>query len=112
MKNPAPYLRRTLFSLLDGNVTYETAVVPVYEGEGEVLPRQIIIGDYSDGDRSNKHGFEVNASQLVEFFCKKITGIKKHVDAMGEILENLIHQTTKSILLSGPNLNVCVRGRL
>jgi hypothetical protein len=111
MKNPAPYLRRTLFSLLDGNVTYETAVVPVYEGEGEVLPRQIIIGDYSDGDRSNKHGFEVNASQLVEVICEQSTGIKKHVDAIGEIVANLIHPTTQSNLLSGTDFNVCVQGR-
>jgi hypothetical protein len=111
MKNPAPYLRRTLFSLLDGNVSYESAVVPVYEGEGEVVARQIIIGDYSDADRSNKQNFGANGSQIIEVVCEQPTGIKKHADAIGELVMNLIKPTTTSNLLSNTDFSILIKGK-
>jgi hypothetical protein len=112
MRNPAPYLRKTLFTLLDGNVTYDGATVPVVEsGSGDLVPYQIFIGEYSDGDRSNKHGFEADASQVVEVVGEQGTAVKKHVDEIGDLVMNIIHPTTQSNLLSSTDFNVCVQGR-
>ena len=108
MKNPAPYLRKTLLTLLNGNVSYESEVIPVFEGEGEVLPRQIIIGEYSDADRSNSHEWGANASQVIEVICEQDTAIRKHVDAIGELVSNIIHPAPTSNALNGSDFHIIV----
>jgi hypothetical protein len=115
MKNPAPYLRRTLFSLLDGNVTYNDGegfngtVEVVESGSGTTgLKYQIFIGDYSDSDRSNKHTFGANASQLVEVVAEQNDENKKYVDAIGELVNDLILPTTQTKNLNGSDFQVIV----
>lgn len=117
MKNPAPYLRKTLFSLLDGNVSYDDGkgfnqAVSVYEGgSGDDERYQIFIGEYSDADRSNKNTFGANATQVIEITGNQVDSAKKHVDAIGDIVMNLIHPTTQSDLLNGTDFSVTVVGR-
>lgn len=116
MKNPAPYLRETIGTLLDGNVTYNddedfNGVVPVVASEGAESKYQIFIGSYSDSDDSNKSGFGSNASQIVEVIGEQMTAAKQHVDAIGELVTNLIHPTTTSNLLSGTDFSVMVVGK-
>jgi hypothetical protein len=118
MKNPAPYLRKTIFALLSGNVTYNdgkgfNGVVDVVEsGSGTVgATYQIFIGEYSDNDRSNKHNFGANASQLIEVVAEQSDSAKKHVDAIGELVMNLIKPTTTSKLLSGTDFTIMVIGK-
>jgi hypothetical protein len=115
MKNPAPYLRKTIFALLSGNVTYNdgkgfNGVVDVVEsGSGTVgVTYQIFIGEYSDNDRSNKHNFGANASQLIEVVAEQNDSAKKHVDAIGELVNDLILPTTQSKNLNGADFQVIV----
>lgn len=116
MKNPAPYLRKKIGDLIDTNVTYDDGegfndVVPVVASEGMDSKYQIFIGDYSDADRSNAHVFGSNASQLIEIVGEQDTAQKKHVDAIGELVMNIIHPTTQSNLLSGTDFMISVVGR-
>jgi hypothetical protein len=113
MKNPAPYLRRKILALLDGNVSYDGADVDVVEsGSGsEGIGYQIFIGEYSDADSSNKHTFGANATQVIEAVSEQNDSTKKAVDAIGELVMNLIHPTTQSDLLSGTDFKVIVVGR-
>lgn len=118
MKNPAPYLRKTIFTLLSGNITYNdgkgfNGVVDVVEsGSGTVGVRyQIFIGEYSDSDRSNKQTFGANASQLIEVVAEQNDSVKKYVDEIGELVMNLIKPTTTSNLLSGTDFTILVKGK-
>jgi hypothetical protein len=115
MKNPAPYLRRTIFSLLDGNVTYNDGkgfngtVEVVESGSGSANARyQIFIADYSDADRSNKQNFGANASQLIEVVAEQHDSVKKHVDAIGELVNDLILPTTQTKNLNGSDFQIIV----
>lgn len=112
MKNPAPYLRRTLFALLSDNVTYNSAIVPVFENDeahDDLL--QIVIGEYSDADSSNKENFQARGNQVIEVVSFQSTGAKKVVDAVGELVMNLIKPTTKSEVLSGTDFQVLTFGK-
>jgi hypothetical protein len=113
MKNPASYLRRTILSLLDGNVSYGGNAVDVVEsGSGtEGVGYQIFIGEYSDADSSNKHVFGANATQVIEVVSEQADSTKKAVDAIGELVTALIHPTTQSNLLSSADFRVIVVGR-
>lgn len=112
MKNPAPYLRRTLFALLNGNVTYDSNVIPVYENdEDHDDALQIVIGEYSDADMSNKDNFQARGSQVLEVVSFQTTGAKKVVDAVGELVMDEIHPTTKSDTLSGVDFQVMIQGK-
>lgn len=109
MKNPAPYLRRTLFTLLNVNVSYNAANVPVYENdEDHDDALQIVIGDYSDADRSNAHEFGANATQVIEIVSWQDTGAKKTVDAIGELVNNIIMPTPQSATLNGADFHIIV----
>lgn len=112
MKNPAPYLRAKIGSLLTGSVTYNAAVVPVYgndEDHDDLL--QIVIGDYADGDDSNKTHFQSTGTQVIEVISIQPTAAKKTVDAVGELVMNIIHPTTRSETMSGTDFQVMVQGR-
>lgn len=116
MKNPASYIRKKLGDLIDTNVSYNDGdgfndVVPVVASEGVDSKYQIFIGDYSDADRSNKHNFGANATQVIEIVGEQATAQKKHVDAIGELVMNVIHPTTQSSLLSGTDFMVMVVGK-
>lgn len=112
MKNPAPYLRRTLFTLLNGNISYNSATIPVYENdEDHDDALQIVIGEYSDADMSNKENFQARGSQVVEVVSFQTTGAKKTVDAVGELVMDEIHPTTKSSVLSGTDFQVLIQGK-
>lgn len=91
MKNPAPYLRKAIFSLLSGHVSYLEAQVPVVEGEGNEVRFEIFIAETSISDQSDKHSFTGRGSQLIEI-VERGTGklVHKHVDAIGELVMNLI----------------------
>lgn len=91
MKNPAPYLRKAFFDLLDGQVSYDSTTVAVYEGEGRVSKYQILIGELSISDRSDKHSFSGRGSQLISIVNEgpgKL--VHKHIDAIGDLVMDLI----------------------
>jgi hypothetical protein len=112
MRNPAPYLRQTIGDVLDTNVVYNSATIPVYgNDEDHDDPLQIVIGEYSDADASNKENFQARGSQVIEVISFQSTGAKKTVDAVGELVMDLIHPTTKSEVLSGVDFQVLVIGK-
>lgn len=108
MINPAPYLRKKIFALLNGNITYNALPVPVFEGQGKDLQNQVIIMGYSDNGVPNKHCFIKNASQDVEIITVKNDPTSKDSDAIAELVMNLIHPTVESDLLSGTEFTVDV----
>lgn len=111
MKNPAPHIRRSLYTLLNGNVTYDSAVIPVYEGEGEIVPNQIIIGGYSHADESNKNNFQYRATQLIDIVTVKNDPSSKNSDGVAEIVMNLIKPDTRTMeTLSTADFQITVIG--
>lgn len=112
MIHPAPDIRKRIYELLNGTISYGSQPVPVYEGEDSpVLPYKILIGDYTDADASNKNKFGALATQTIEVVAEQPTGIKKNVDAIGKLVGELIHPTNRSQLLSIPELTVIVLGK-
>jgi hypothetical protein len=112
MINPAPYLRQTIYALLNNAVTYDGDVVPVYEGEGNShAPMQILISTYSDADQSNKTTFGANVSQVIEVQGEQMKITRKGVDIIGEQVMQLIHSQPSDDNLSGGGFSVCVVGR-
>lgn len=91
MKFPAPYVRKQLKVLLNGNVTYNSVVIPVYEGEAPKLDTPfIIIGGYSHTRTLNKHCLAYEADQAIEIITVKDDPSSKSGDAITELLMNLI----------------------
>lgn len=87
MKNPAPYIRQQLYSLLSG-ITYNGATVPVYEEEdGEGVPYKIFLAEQSISSRDTKNSFNHSFEQVIEVVGE---GAKKHVDTIGaEVMDRL-----------------------
>jgi hypothetical protein len=108
MKIPSSYIRKTIFALLNNNVSYESQTVPVYESQAEPGGRAIVIGEYSDADTSNKHGFGADATQVIEVVAVQSTAIREHVDAIGELVNNLIKPTTQTFALDGTDFSIIV----
>lgn len=112
MKNPASYLKKKLFAILNTAVTYNATVVPAFGNDQEHDdPLQIVIGEYSDADSSNKHNFAGNATQVIEVVSVQNDGSTKTVDEVGELVMNVIHPTVRSQLLSGTDFQVVIRGK-
>jgi hypothetical protein len=113
MINPAPYLRQTIFSLLNGNVTYDSADVPVYESEGKHSDKvQIIIGDYSDANAGNKQKFGSQSRQVIQILSQQPTATKKAVDTIGEQVMTLIQSDPQAAdTLDGADFNVTIQGK-
>jgi hypothetical protein len=113
MKNPAPYIRRSLFALLNGSVTYNTVVIPVYEGGGNSSDKyQILIKEYTDADRSNKSNFRGIGNLVIEVVGEEATALNKHVDAIADLVMNIIKPDTKQGgLLSGDVFQVMINGK-
>lgn len=116
MKIPSSYLREKIFSLLDGSVSYDdgegfSGVVPVVSNEGPEGKYGIMIGEYSDANRSNKDNFGSNSTQLIEIIGFDDSVKFTHVDAIGELVANIIHPTIGSNLLSNTDFSIMVVGK-
>lgn len=110
MKNPAPYIRRKLFELMNGNVSFNSANVPVYEGQGGKDDYYVIIGGYSDTDVSDKHTRKMDAVQDIEIVTIKNDSSSRASDEIAETVMNLIHPTIDSDLWSMAEFQVWVVG--
>jgi site-specific recombinase len=109
MKNPAPQIRKKIFFLLDGNVSYNGDDIPVFEGEGISVPNMVIIGDYSQSGIPNKHSFMANAVQTIEIVTVKFDPSSKNSDEVTELVFNLLHPDPDSNLLNTDDFNVYVQ---
>lgn len=100
MKNPAPYVKAKFFELLNGNVNYQSADVPVKEQGGKrVVPYMVLIGEFSLTDRSTKHSFSARASQLISVVHEGTgTLLHEHVDAIGDQVMDLIIPAPRTVL--------------
>lgn len=101
MKNPAPYLRKAFFDLLNGVVTYNSNQVPVKEKGGKrEVPYMILLGELTLNDRTrDKNSFSGNGSLLIEVIHEGTgTVYHKNVDEIGEIVMNLIHPTPRAVI--------------
>lgn len=111
MINPAPYIRQTIFTLLNGNVSYNGSAVPVYEGEGKNSDKvQIIIGEFNTADASNHTTFNSNARQVLEVVSFQTTITRKAVDTIGEGITTALQPQRHSDTLSGSEFQVMVKG--
>jgi hypothetical protein len=112
MKNPAPSIRKAMYNLLNGTITYNTEVIPVYEGEGEQVPKSIIIGGYSHQDDSGKGFFKYRASQLVEIITIGLGfNPTKDSDQIAQLVIDVIKPNTRmSENLSDADFQVMIIG--
>lgn len=112
MINPAPYLRQTIFSLLNGNVVYDGDVVPVYETEGSNSDKvQIIIGDYSDAPVRNTRTNVSQARQVLQIVSHQTKATKKAVDTIGEDVMEAISPLPTGDALDGEDFSVNIQGK-
>lgn len=100
MKNPAPYIREALVTLLSG-VTYAGNEVPVYEGETEDVPYFIELADQSISEQDTKHSFNSLFEQVIEVVSEDRNNTRKHVDLIGGQVMNLLKPTAVSQGLTG-----------
>jgi hypothetical protein len=110
MKFPAPYVRKALATALSGNVIYNSAEVPVYEGEAPaLLPVFIIVGGYSHTREQRKHCRSYSAEQQIEIITIKDDPSSKITDAVTELLMNAIPDdlstTDFQILIMGESVS-------
>jgi hypothetical protein len=98
MINPAPHIRKAFYSLLNGAVSYEGAVVSVIEGEDISLEaNRIVIGeDNLTSGQSDKHSFSGNYTQLIEVVTER-TGSNptKHADTIANQVMNLVQPSPR-----------------
>lgn len=112
MKNPAPYLRQTINTLLKNAITYDGAAVPVYESEGSASDKvQIIIGEYSDADNSNKKTYGATARQVIQIVSQQPKTTRKIVDLVGEQVDDILMPTQTAEELSGDVWQVIMNGK-
>lgn len=112
MKNPASYMAVKLYDVLNTNVVYNSVAVPVFSNDQEHNDElQVVIGEYSDTDSSNKDTFQGTGSQVIEVVSVQHTGSKKVVDEVGELVMNEIKPTPKSSLLNSSSFQVFIQGR-
>lgn len=96
MKNPAPFIRESLVTLLNGTITYNAVPVPCYEGEGEKTPYQINLVELSRSGRDFRDAFHGQYEQVIEIVSMQATNMNKHVDAIGGEVMQLIKPTPKT----------------
>jgi hypothetical protein len=95
MINPAPEIRKGLYALLNGNVSYDSVVVPVYEGEGVYdgsVRYQVLVKDDNYTDRKTKSSLFGRVSVNMEIVTEETgTSSSKAADAiLNEVFELLL----------------------
>lgn len=86
--NPSPYIREQIIALLNGTINYDSVNVPCYEGQGEVVPYQILIGETTARKAGTKNSRAWQVEQVIEVVSEQQTNLRKHVDAIGsEVME-------------------------
>lgn len=112
MISPAPYLREKIFALLNNAVSYASANVPVYEGEGKRSDKvQIIIGDYSDASAGTKQNFGSQSRQVIQIISEQPTVTRKTVDLIGEQVMQIISANPQEDALDGADFDVNIQGK-
>jgi hypothetical protein len=90
MKNPAPYIRENLVTLLDSVITYDGVLIPAYEGQGEVTKYQILLREQTMSEQNDRHSFNDQFEQLIEVISEQETSLHKHIDAIGAEVMNIL----------------------
>lgn len=93
MNNPSPYVRQQLAALLNESIAYDGVQVPCYEGQGETVTYQILIGETSARKAGTKNSRAWQMEQVIEVVSEQQTNLRKHVDAIGESVMALINPT-------------------
>ena len=97
MKNPAPYIRTQLFSLLNASVTYENLPVPVYESGSEGSEAyKILIAEMTPVKRRTKASEDYTYDVAVEVVYEGYDNVRKHIDAIAEQVMELIQPSLHS----------------
>lgn len=84
MRNPSPYIREQLHSLLNETIVYNGKSVPAFEGQGEGVDYQVLIGETSARKQGTKNSRAWQMEQVIEVVSEQETNLRKHVDAIGE----------------------------
>jgi hypothetical protein len=113
MKNPATYLRKAMFTALNGAVTYSGNPVPIYENEGDSSATyQVIIRDYSDADSSNKRTFVSSATQVIEMVARQNDSTRKAVDEIGAIVGGILQPSRQSTgIADSTDFELMIKGK-
>jgi hypothetical protein len=90
VKNPSPYIRTQLFTLLSGAVLYESLTIPVFEGDGNAIPYKIVIEDEEYSSWRTKVSANFNGTQRIEVIHQGQYNVKKHADAIRSLVLDLI----------------------
>lgn len=112
MKNPAIHIKKKLFSLLNGAITYNGQPVYVEEGTGKYgKPVQVLIGEYSDADNKLFSNFRYNASQVITVLTERHDESSKDADAVAGMLMNILQPGVETVeQLSGDEFQAFIIG--
>lgn len=110
MKDPSLSLRTAYYTALNGNITYNSSAVNIYDHipQTEVYP-YILLGNQTNVDDSDKEDFGTDHTLLVEIVSGYSKGYKgggfTAVDTIGEDVLELIITGTGHLDLSADSLN-------
>jgi hypothetical protein len=100
------HIRKAYFDLLEGNVTYNSITVPVYDELNEDYEglMYIVLGTQNDNDSSNKHSFTSDHVITIDIVTRFITSARKlpSEDISGQI-KNLVLPTPSTCGLISPS---------
>lgn len=80
MRDDGRALRKALFTALDGQVTYNSVAVPVFDQKVEGAPkRYILLSNTQQVDKKNKTNFVTETEQSVEVYEHRDSSAKSEV---------------------------------
>lgn len=110
MRNPAYDIRVASFDALDGSITYNGEIVPVYDTNSEDVagfPRIILQGITGGGPRMSKCGFGSNWFQSIKISSMFKGGLTQNeVDIISDELLQILCPVSRPFLDLSPNFNV------
>lgn len=101
MNNPSAFIRQQLVTLLNEVIAYDGVQVPCYEGQGEEVKYQILIEETSARKAGTKNSRAWQIEQVIEIVSEQPTNLRKHIDAIGESVMQLMNPGVNTQGLNG-----------
>jgi hypothetical protein len=112
MKDPIKFIRNAYFTALDGNITYNGSIIPVYDEEADETGGDyyIIISTIVDADLPNKGKFMNEMEVLIDVVSQnnwRVDLVKQIVDAItGKILDRIIPSIGTTNLIENADFQI------
>ena len=112
MKDPIKFIKSAYFDALDGNITYNGDVIPVYDEEADETGGDyyIIISTITDADLPNKGKFMNDVEVLIDVVSQnnfRIDLVKQIVDSItAKVLNTILPSINTTSLLGNSDFQI------